>query len=99
MALGAAAIALALTATAYAQAGGGEATISYKFMASCIPNPDLSVSDCHILDIDVAKDDTIMHRALRYISAARLHPNWRSTLKMDGQRVIIPFTMRIHRPD
>lgn len=83
---------------AAAQETGGTAAISYKFTASCIPHSDLSVSDCRFEDMDVPKSDAIMKRAMAYISASHLHPNWRTTLQMDGNRVIIPFTMRLRRP-
>ncbi|HXQ47458.1 MAG TPA: hypothetical protein VN806_12630 [Caulobacteraceae bacterium] len=65
--------------------------------ASCLPMPDLSVSDCRIEDSDVGKTDPILAAALRHVSTSRLPPDWKSTLKMQGDRVIIPFAMKLRK--
>jgi hypothetical protein len=95
------ALALALAALAMAACAthttpkpqGGAAAVSLKIVFSCVPHEDLSVSDCRVEDSNITADDPLVKRALKTISSAKLHADWKTTLKRDGERVLIPMTM------
>jgi hypothetical protein len=84
---------------AAAQTGGAPGGITMKITASCLPMPDLSVSDCVLIDGDPdsapasMKDDPIIKGGIEQISKLHLPTNWQTIFKMDGKRVII--SMRI----
>jgi hypothetical protein len=77
--------------------GGGAAAVSLRIVFSCIPHEDLSVSDCKVEDSNISADDPLVKQALKTMSTARLHADWKTALKRDGERVLIPMTMGMRR--